>query len=266
MEYKDFNFEEIKKRLENYEEAPNPQIWKKIEKQMRPNNLLLKTSIAISTLLLVAFAGVLIFTPTQTPETKQIAKQTKTTKNISMKKENISMKKENISMKKNLETKNTISPITIQTPKEETIEKQDVKIIEEKQEKVEEIKQKTEIKQEKQTTIIEEKIVEQKHSEKVPENNDNITRTQLIIPNAFTPTSGDNNSIFKPAFTELKDYKMNIYSSNGTLVFTSDNIEQGWDGNYKGNPQPMAVYVYFVKFTNLRGENIQQKGELMLIR
>ncbi|MEE1020898.1 MAG: gliding motility-associated C-terminal domain-containing protein, partial [Bacteroidales bacterium] len=74
------------------------------------------------------------------------------------------------------------------------------------------------------------------------------------------------NSIFKPASTELKDYKMHIYSSNGTLVFVSNNIEQGWDGTFKGNLQPMGVYVYVVKFTTPNGETRQQKGDLMLIR
>ena len=59
---------------------------------------------------------------------------------------------------------------------------------------------------------------------------------------------------------------MNIYNSNGILVFTTNNIEIGWDGNYKNNPQPMGVYVYVVKFTNKNGETSTQKGELMLIR
>ena len=42
--------------------------------------------------------------------------------------------------------------------------------------------------------------------------------------------------------------------------------EEGWDGTYKGNPQPMAVYIYIVKFTNKNGVTATQKGELMLIR
>ena len=33
MENKEFDFEEIKKRLENYEQTPNPEMWQKIEKQ-----------------------------------------------------------------------------------------------------------------------------------------------------------------------------------------------------------------------------------------
>ena len=149
---------------------------------------------------------------------------------------------------------------------EEKIEKQEVEIVEQKQEIVQKTQPKQEIKQKEQTPIVEKEIAEQKHSPKAPETEEIENRFQLIIPNAFTPTSGDENSIFKPASTELKDYKMHIYSSNGTLVFVSNNIEQGWDGTFKGNLQPMGVYVYVVKFTTPSGETRQQKGDLMLIR
>ncbi|MBO7224541.1 MAG: gliding motility-associated C-terminal domain-containing protein, partial [Bacteroidales bacterium] len=93
-----------------------------------------------------------------------------------------------------------------------------------------------------------------------------IQKVRIEMPNAFTPNSGDRNSIFKPAPIELKEFRMDIYNSNGVMIFTTNNIEEGWDGTYKGNPQPMAVYVYIVKFTNKNGVTAIQKGELMLIR
>ena len=95
MENKDFNFEEIKRRLENYEEAPNPKMWQKIEKQIQPNNFFLKTAILVSSLLLVAFVGVLIFTPSQEPQTKQITQTTKIEKPLVKQQEKKSKKNEN---------------------------------------------------------------------------------------------------------------------------------------------------------------------------
>ena len=110
-----------------------------------------------------------------------------------------------------------------------------------------------------------EPIVEQK-VEKSPEAEEQIQKVRIEMPNAFTPNSGDRNSIFKPANIELKEFRMDVYNSNGVMMFTTNNIEEGWDGTYKGNPQPMAVYVYIVKFTNKNGVTATQKGELMLIR
>ena len=262
MENKDFNFEEIKKRLENYEETPNKEMWQKIEKQMRPNHIYLKSAIAITSLLLLAFVSVLIFTPSEKADTTLLTQEKKTEKNTIKHQENISKNQEIktknqeiISKKEIIETKKKNEQTLTIVQAEEKMEKQETKIVEQKQEIVQKTQPKQEIKQK-----------EQKHSSKAPEIEEIENRFQLIIPNAFTPTSGDKNSIFKPASTELKDYKMHIYSSNGTLVFVSNNIEQGWDGTFKGNLQPMGVYVYVVKFTTPNGETRQQKGDLMLIR
>lgn len=273
MENKDFNFEEIKRRLENYEQTPNPEMWQKIEKQIRPNHIYLKGAIAITSLLLLAFVSVLIFTPSEKADTTLLTQEKKTEKIIIKSQENISKNQEIktknqeiISKKEIIETKKKNEQTLTVVQAEEKIEKQETKIVEQKQEIVQKTQPKQEIKQKEQTPIVEKEIAEQKHSPKAPETEEIENRFQLIIPNAFTPTSGDKNSIFKPASTELKDYKMHIYSSNGTLVFVSNNIEQGWDGTFKGNLQPMGVYVYVVKFTTPNGETRQQKGDLMLIR
>ncbi len=273
MENKDFNFEEIKRRMENYEEAPRKEMWQKIEKQIKPNNFLLKTAIAVSSLLLLSFVGVLVFTPSQNSETKQIANTTKIAEKnpkekIENPKENFKKAKEKIEnpKEKKLEIVEEKTLVSTSTQKDVKIEAQEVKIAEAKQEIITKNPKKTEIKQKENTPILEEKIVEQKHEEKTPEQEVEINRTQLLIPNAFTPESGDKNSIFKPAFTELRDYRMDIYNSNGILVFTTNNIEEGWNGYYKGELQPMAVYVYIVRFTNNNGVSSIQKGKLMLIR
>lgn len=273
MEHRDFGFEEIKRRMENYEEAPRKEMWQKIEKQIKPNNFLLKTAIAVSSLLLLSFVGVLVFTPSQNSETKQIANTTKIAeknpkekienpkKNLKKAKENFENPKENFS---EIVEDKTIVLTPVQ--KEVKTETQEVKIAEEKQEIVAKNPKKTEIKQKETTPIVEEKIAEQKHETKAPEQEVEINRTQLFIPNAFTPESADANNIFKPAFTELRDYRMDIYNSNGILVFTTNNIEEGWNGYYKGELQPMAVYVYIVRFTNNNGVSATQKGKLMLVR
>lgn len=94
---------------------------------------------------------------------------------------------------------------------------------------------------------------------------DTISQFRLYIPNAFTP-SLESNNIFKPAYASLISYEMSIYHRNGNLVFTSKDINYGWNGQYKGKLCEQGAYVYIVKFINLNGEQFVQKGTVNLIR
>ena len=266
MENKDFNFEEIKRRLENYEEAPNPKMWQKIEKQIQPNNFFLKTAILISSLLLVAFVGVLVFTPSQEPQTKQITQTAKIEKPLVKQEEKKSKKNEIFSKKKIEKTKENFEQTNLAEQQVVKTETKELKPIEVKQEPQIQIPQIVETKPQKAIEKVEIKPVVEQKVEKAPEAEEQIQKVRIEMPNAFTPSSGDKNSIFKPANIELKEFRMDIYNSNGVMMFTTNNIEEGWDGTYKGNPQPMAVYIYIVKFTNKNGVTATQKGELMLIR
>ncbi|MBR3959534.1 MAG: gliding motility-associated C-terminal domain-containing protein [Bacteroidales bacterium] len=87
------------------------------------------------------------------------------------------------------------------------------------------------------------------------------------FPNAFTPRLETNN-IFKP-FTanDLEDYELYIYDRSGTLVFHTNNIEEGWDGKYRGHDCKPGAYVYI---TNYRRTGVKQllsqKGTVTIIR
>ena len=69
----------------------------------------------------------------------------------------------------------------------------------------------------------------------------------IYIPNAFNPI-GINN-IFKPIGTFLPntDYYFAIYNRWGQLIFESRNIDNGWDGTYKGQLVKSGAYIYYLK-------------------
>lgn len=95
--------------------------------------------------------------------------------------------------------------------------------------------------------------------------NDTINRKKLFIPNGFTPNQASNN-IFKPSPANLKSYEMNIFNRSGVLLFTSKDINIGWDGRYKGSPCSTGVYIYIIKFEVANNYKSIQKGEINLIR
>ncbi len=57
-----------------------------------------------------------------------------------------------------------------------------------------------------------------------------------------------------------------IYNRWGQVVFQSNSPNFGWDGTFKGVPQPMDVYVYTLDATFFNGKKTTRKGDITLIR
>ncbi|HTQ66149.1 MAG TPA: gliding motility-associated C-terminal domain-containing protein, partial [Puia sp.] len=57
-----------------------------------------------------------------------------------------------------------------------------------------------------------------------------------------------------------------IYNRYGQLVFESNDPNMGWDGNFKGNPQPMGVYAYTLTAIFFDGTRTTRTGDITLIR
>ncbi len=88
----------------------------------------------------------------------------------------------------------------------------------------------------------------------------------LFIPNSFTPNGDGKNDIFYArADFETRDFEMNIFSRTGTCVFTSQHIDQGWDGYQHGTLLPGDAYIYIVRFTDPDGKQHTQKGQILLL-
>ncbi len=87
------------------------------------------------------------------------------------------------------------------------------------------------------------------------------------FPNAITPDL-ETNRIFK-AYTanQLDDYHLYIYERGGNLVFQTANIEEGWDGTYKGKKLKQDAYVYIATYRRHNEQNdMKQKGTFIIIR
>ena len=70
-----------------------------------------------------------------------------------------------------------------------------------------------------------------------------------------------------PAHWErILQYEMSIYNRWGEKIFFSDSLELGWDGLYKGQPQPTGIYNYALRYLISRERYRTQKGTLYLSR
>jgi gliding motility-associated-like protein len=86
------------------------------------------------------------------------------------------------------------------------------------------------------------------------------------VPNAFTPLSGDENSIVLVRGFGIGKMTFTIWNRWGQKVFETNNRFQGWDGKVKGVVQPMDVYAYTLSVEFTDGTQTTKKGDLTLIR
>lgn len=288
MEDMDKNFEEFRERLKNFSEQPPEAMWDNISKQLaKPRHTGLVVSIVAVTLVLAGFVALLVSAPKgSTSKTSQALSQTKNTENslaVNTSKSEQSKtpfysaktpkeinetpfysdetaKEQNHSAATNLQGEN-LQISTVQT-KQENVSSKNPNIIAAEPKKVEKNRNGNPLPQ--KTASINREL--KTDTQKAPEISQRDTvRSQLFVPNAFTPLS-DKNNLFKPAQADVSDYRMNIYNRQGVLLFDSEDITHGWDGRSKGEVCPSGTYVYVISFRDTEGKPHTQKGTLMLLK
>lgn len=89
------------------------------------------------------------------------------------------------------------------------------------------------------------------------------------IPNAFSPNDDGVNDIFRILYKGnivLKEFI--IYNRYGQQVFATTNINEGWDGRFRGQAELLGVYYYYIRLIcgNNGEKEVMFKGDVTLIR
>lgn len=88
----------------------------------------------------------------------------------------------------------------------------------------------------------------------------------LEAPSAFTPNGDSNNDLFKFEEKNVKNFDLKIFNRWGEIVFSTNDVNQGWDGNVNGHAQNIDTYVYSVKAETIHGYKFEKKGEFLLLK
>jgi gliding motility-associated-like protein len=88
----------------------------------------------------------------------------------------------------------------------------------------------------------------------------------LHYPTAFTPNDDDLNDVFTVFGQYVKHFEMNIFNRWGELMFTTNNMDEGWNGKFKGNKMPEGAYTFVAKITDLAGRTFKRSGNLILLQ
>ncbi len=74
----------------------------------------------------------------------------------------------------------------------------------------------------------------------------------FFAPDSFSPNGdgmNENFLIIKPDFVQLNKFHLTIYTGSLQLVFETNNIEDGWNGNINNVPAPTGFYDYQIIYT-----------------
>jgi gliding motility-associated-like protein len=94
----------------------------------------------------------------------------------------------------------------------------------------------------------------------------------VYIPSAFTPNADGKNDTFKPSGIGISEsgYTLLIYNRLGELVFESNALTRGWNGDFPKNEAnrevPSDVFVWKLMLHDFKGEAHEYIGSVTLIR
>ncbi len=89
----------------------------------------------------------------------------------------------------------------------------------------------------------------------------------VYIPNAYIPGS-PHSPTFRPSlrFVDVENYDFMVFDRWGELLFQTNDMLQGWDGTFKGSTVKTDVYVYLVKFRTSKGEDMEKRGTVTILK
>lgn len=95
-----------------------------------------------------------------------------------------------------------------------------------------------------------------------------IKEPKITYPTAFTPDNQGRveNEIFRVFGQYISKFEMQIFNRWGELIFTSNNIDNGWDGTYRGNQVPDGTYAFIARLEDLTGNSYTRSGSVVLLR
>ncbi len=89
----------------------------------------------------------------------------------------------------------------------------------------------------------------------------------IYVPTGFTPNGDGKNDKFTPFPVGMKSYNyFKVFNRWGQLVFTTRQLNSGWDGRWSGVEQPAGTYVWMIEGLTKDDRVITKKGTVVMIR
>jgi gliding motility-associated-like protein len=93
-----------------------------------------------------------------------------------------------------------------------------------------------------------------------------MVKGSIYIPNAFTPNGDGINDEFRALGVDVDQFRMEVFTRNGELIYQSNDMMKGWNGQVNGRDAQMDVYVYVIYYTLNSGETRRVTGRVTLVQ
>jgi gliding motility-associated-like protein len=88
----------------------------------------------------------------------------------------------------------------------------------------------------------------------------------FYIPNCITLNNDYRNDTFFPKYTGISEMHGWVFDRWGQKLYTFANMNDSWDGTYKGQRVQQDVYVYKFSFTDLKGTKHEKIGSITVLK
>ncbi len=94
-----------------------------------------------------------------------------------------------------------------------------------------------------------------------------VNQQDLFVPTSFSPNGDGKNDIFRPITAGYKSvHYFMVFDRWGEKVFDGKNLNDGWDGMYKGQKAQMGTYYWQLSFDDINGKTKALSGDVTLLR
>lgn len=94
----------------------------------------------------------------------------------------------------------------------------------------------------------------------------NVYQSELECPNTFTPYGSPGiNDEWKVKATSIVSFECVIFNKAGQQIARLDNVEQGWDGRYRGKLVSPGVYYYVISARGADGRDYRKSGSISIL-
>jgi len=89
----------------------------------------------------------------------------------------------------------------------------------------------------------------------------------IYVPKAFTPNRDGLNDVLRAIPVGISKFRyFRIYDRWGSMIFNTVDPLTGWDGRIKGTEQPTATYIWMAEGVDYRGNVVQRRGSVIIIK
>lgn len=96
--------------------------------------------------------------------------------------------------------------------------------------------------------------------------NPTCTEADVFIPNMFTPNADMLNDTFKAESNFIESMSLTVYDRWGEEMFSTNDMNEGWDGTFQGAMLAPDVYGYYFTAVCINGIEYTKQGNVTLLK